>query len=88
MIFLCRFIEGDDFHPAENKEQMKQGIPLTDELRLGWLNSLNAEIKQSIESNTDAVISCSALKDYYRSILTSNLGEMSSQGKVLVLDCD
>jgi gluconokinase len=30
------FIEGDDFHPAENVEKMNAGIPLNDEDRRPW----------------------------------------------------
>ena len=34
------FVEGDEFHPAENVAKMSAGIPLTDEDRLPWLGAL------------------------------------------------
>src|SRR5690625_4566582 len=34
------FYDGDDFHPAENKEKMRIGEPLTDKDRLPWLRTL------------------------------------------------
>ncbi|MDH5880829.1 gluconokinase [Vibrio sp. S/42/10] len=63
-----QFFDGDDFHPQSNVEKMRQGIPLTDEDRQGWLETLN---KQYIEQ-PNAVIACSALKPQYREILREN----------------
>ena len=37
------FIEGDTFHPPSNIEKMKQAIPLTDEDRTGWLESISVK---------------------------------------------
>lgn len=60
------FYDGDDFHPAENKEKMRRGIPLTDADRAGWLSSLRDLIGQKIESRQPVVIACSALKEVHR----------------------
>ncbi|MEZ9231428.1 gluconokinase [Vibrio amylolyticus] len=66
------FFDGDDFHPEANVEKMRQGIPLTDEDRQGWLEKLNEiYIKQP-----SAVIACSALKPQYRDILRANNEEL------------
>jgi gluconokinase len=35
-----RFYEADDFHPRANIEKMHQGVPLTDQDRWPWLESL------------------------------------------------
>ncbi len=64
-----RFIEGDDLHPRENVEKMKSGVPLNDRDRLPWLTALYHILKTSIEKQQDVVLSCSALKADYRSIL-------------------
>ncbi|MEO1735132.1 D-gluconate kinase [Salmonella enterica subsp. enterica serovar Typhimurium] len=40
-LFSAKFIDGDDLHPAKNIDKMSQGIPLTDEDRLPWLERLN-----------------------------------------------
>jgi len=65
------FYDADDFHPAENVEKMKNGIPLQDEDRKGWLAVLAKNIQKWNESG-GAVLACSALKDKYRKQLTSN----------------
>ena len=58
-----RLIEGDEFHPASNRDKMRQGIALTDEDRWGWLDRLGAELRARSEP---AVLTCSALKRAYR----------------------
>jgi gluconokinase len=63
------FIEGDDFHPASNKEKMHRGIPLTDEDRRPWLRALRARIDAACDHGENAVLACSALKDEYRDYL-------------------
>ena len=56
-------IEGDDFHSADSRAKMSQGIALTDADRDGWLNRLGTELCQHPGG---AVLSCSALKRQYR----------------------
>ena len=34
------FIEGDDLHPAANRERMASGMPLTDDDRWPWLDCI------------------------------------------------
>jgi len=63
------FIEGDDYHSPENVRRMSSGIPLTDEDRAGWLQSLAARIRQAKDAGTGLVLACSALKRRYREIL-------------------
>ncbi|NZD52362.1 gluconokinase [Rhizobium leguminosarum] len=60
------FLEGDQLHPAENVEKMAQGIPLTDDDRLPWLDRIGEEIKTAQETSQGLVVSCSALKRSYR----------------------
>ena len=64
------FYDADDFHPPENVEKMKNGIPLQDKDRKGWLKVL---VQNIIEWNKSggAVLACSALKEKYRKQLTS-----------------
>lgn len=64
------FYEGDDFHPQSNIEKMKQGIPLTDDDRAGWLTAIANQISQLELQNRDGVVTCSALKEKYRQKLT------------------
>ncbi|MEK1894225.1 MAG: gluconokinase [Rhizobium sp.] len=65
-----RFIEGDSRHPPANVEKMSLGIPLTDDDRWPWLETLGAELA----SEDDTVISCSALKKSYRDLLREKAG--------------
>lgn len=60
------FIEGDDYHPAENREKMSTGIPLDDTDRQPWLNALEKIITDHLESGDNAVLASSALKSRYR----------------------
>ncbi|HKW64506.1 MAG TPA: gluconokinase [Candidatus Acidoferrum sp.] len=63
------FADGDDFHSAANKEKMSNGIPLTDEDRLPWLQSIRDAMKKWQAQGQSAVVACSALKRSYRNLL-------------------
>lgn len=56
-------VEGDEFHPASNIEKMRQGLPLDDQDRAGWLARLGEELARHAGG---AVLTCSALKRSYR----------------------
>ncbi len=66
------YFDADDFHSVENKAKMKAGIPLNDEDRVGWLQSIN-NIALSHMSLGGAIIACSALKEKYRLALIKNI---------------
>ena len=66
------FFDGDDYHPEKNISKMSEGIPLNDEDRLGWLESLNALAKKELEKQ-GCVIACSALKSKYRVLLEKEI---------------
>jgi gluconokinase len=68
-----QFAEGDDYHSAANKQKMHAGIPLTDEDRAPWLASLHAVIAGWAASGQSGVLTCSALKQSYRDILTKDI---------------
>ena len=61
-------IEGDDYHSKNNIEKMSSGIPLNDEDRYDWLIKIREEIIKR-EKKENLVVTCSALKKKYRSIL-------------------
>ena len=63
------FYEGDEFHPPENIEKMRRGIPLTDADRAKWLQTLRGIITRSLNENRFTVMTCSALKAAYRDLL-------------------
>lgn len=61
--------EGDEFHPAANREKMQSGIPLDDEDRWPWLRSVAAWIGDQEQAGRSSVVTCSALKRSYRDLL-------------------
>ncbi|MDI9333422.1 MAG: gluconokinase [Cytophagales bacterium] len=63
------FFDADDFHPPENVAKMRAGEPLSDADRAPWLLRLSI----LLQANTHAVLACSALKNRYREVLTTNL---------------
>jgi len=63
------FLEGDDFHTAQSIEKMSAGVPLTDDDRAGWLQTLALRLRTADETGSGVVIACSALKRSYRDIL-------------------
>ena len=66
------FYDADDFHSESNRIKMAKNIPLTDEDRAGWLDSLRSLIGQNIQNGKPIVLACSALKKSYRDILMIN----------------
>eukprot|EP01120_Amphizonella_sp_Union-15-10_P012629 TRINITY_DN5649_c0_g2_i1.p1 TRINITY_DN5649_c0_g2~~TRINITY_DN5649_c0_g2_i1.p1 ORF type:complete len:190 (+),score=32.33 TRINITY_DN5649_c0_g2_i1:48-572(+) len=65
----CKFYDGDDFHPEENKNKMARGVPLNDEDRRVWLQIIRDLIQQKIKAKECCFIACSALKKSYRQML-------------------
>jgi gluconokinase len=65
----AEFAEGDAYHPPENIEKMRRGIPLDDNDRWPWLQILSAQIDRWLAAGTTVVLACSALKQRYRDIL-------------------
>ncbi|CZR50358.1 uncharacterized protein PAC_00230 [Phialocephala subalpina] len=64
----CLFLEGDDYHPQENRDKMHAGISLTDDDRAGWLETLAAACITGLATKPLVIVSCSALKQKYRQV--------------------
>lgn len=62
----AEFIEGDRLHPAVNVARMARGVPLTDEDRAGWLDTVGNAIANAKAGGRGAIAACSALKRAYR----------------------
>jgi gluconokinase len=71
------FAEGDDFHSEANRKKMHAGIPLNDDDRAPWLESLHQVILQWHRKGQSGVMTCSALKQKYRDVLTTGLPEQT-----------
>ncbi|PON62448.1 Carbohydrate kinase, thermoresistant glucokinase [Trema orientale] len=65
------FIDADDFHPNSNKEKMRNGIPLSEEDRTPWLETLRDVLRESLVNRRSVILGCSALQKRYREILRS-----------------
>jgi gluconokinase len=65
----AEFAEGDAYHPPENIEKMRRGIPLEDADRWPWLRILAAQIDRWLAARKTVVLACSALKQSYRDVL-------------------
>jgi gluconokinase len=63
------FVESDDFHPPANIEKMHRGVPLDDDDRRPWLESLRQRVDEACLHGKPAVVACSALKQSYRDFL-------------------
>jgi gluconokinase len=66
------FLEGDSFHPPQNVEKMKHGMPLADADREPWLNAIAARIDAARRAQQPIVVTCSALKRTYRATLAAS----------------
>ncbi|MEO5806785.1 gluconokinase [Devosia sp.] len=69
------FLDGDDYHPAANKDKMRAGTPLTDADRWPWLQTLAQALAVAANGKGCAVGACSSLKRAYRDFLTQQAGE-------------
>ncbi len=65
------FRDADSFHPPENVEKMRRGVPLDDADRVPWLRSLAAWIAETVGRGSSAVLACSALTRWSRDRLRS-----------------
>ena len=61
------FLDGDTLHPPVNVAKLATGIPLDDDDRLPWLQSIGHRF--SAAGGHSLVIACSALKRTYRDII-------------------
>lgn len=75
-------VEGDDWHPAENKQKMATRSPLQDRDRWPWLHSLRAHIAELAGSHAVVIVACSALKLVYRDVFRTLVPEASGVRQV------
>ena len=66
------FVEGDDLHPAANRAKMAAGVPLTDDDRRPWLETVAEWIHGQIEAGRSGIVTCSALRRRYRDVLRTD----------------
>ncbi|HEY9358086.1 MAG TPA: gluconokinase [Arthrobacter sp.] len=74
--------EADEFHPQSNIEKMTQGIPLQDGDRWPWLQEIQDWMTTQASAGKSTVLTCSALKQTYRQLLSE------AEGRVLFIHLD
>lgn len=62
-----QYADGDDFHSEASRAKLEAGVPLTDEDRWPWLNSIGRWLSR--REATGAVVTCSALKRQHRDVI-------------------
>jgi len=65
------YLDADDFHTEENRKRMAEGLPLTDEMRVPWVNSLKTYLQQADKENKHCVLAFSGLRRIHRNTLRS-----------------
>ncbi|AXV74281.1 gluconate kinase [Ralstonia solanacearum] len=70
----CAFRDGDEFHSEANRAKMHAGIPLNDDDRKPWLETIRAYMDETTAGGRSLVVACSALKERYRDVLRGPSG--------------
>ncbi|WP_448553418.1 gluconokinase [Thalassotalea montiporae] len=65
----CDFLDADNVHSPAAITQMKQGIPLTEELRAPWLAKLTKFLNEYAINKASVVMAVSCLKKAHRELL-------------------
>ncbi|WP_424984029.1 gluconokinase [Maritalea sp. S77] len=65
-----QFLDADDHHPMENIDHMRSGLPLTDHMRVGWLDAVCRAIQS--EHEEQVIVACSALKKKHRDVFRAH----------------
>jgi len=70
-IYGYEYIDGDDFHSAESRALMAEGVPLTDEHRAPWVAAIKAHLQDNANHLTHTILAFSGLKKKHREALRS-----------------
>ena len=66
------FVDGDSLHSAVNVAKMAAGVPLTDDDRAPWLQSIHDVMEGWRTQHKDGIVASSALKEKYRQTLLTS----------------
>lgn len=70
------FRDADEFHSAANVAKMSAGQPLDDRDRAPWLGAIHAQIERWLARGESGVVTCSALREAYREVLTGGAAQV------------
>ncbi|CAN5258064.1 gluconokinase [soil metagenome] len=71
------FVEGDEWHPNDNRSRLCAGTALTDAQRRPWLEQIAEAVNRAGVGNRLVVAACSALKKSYREHLRNLIDQKS-----------
>lgn len=63
------FLDADDFHSELNRSHMASGKPLTDEMRVPWVNSIKDYLQEAMATQKHCVLAFSGLRKQHRNTL-------------------
>ncbi|MBB6339560.1 gluconokinase [Xanthomonas arboricola] len=64
-----RFLDADDYHSVAARAQMAAGQPLTDAMRLPWVELLAATLRDCVRAGESVVLAFSGLRGTHRQLL-------------------
>ncbi|MFO3707175.1 gluconokinase [Xanthomonas codiaei] len=64
-----RFLDADDYHSVAARAQMAAGQPLTDAMRLPWVELLSATLRECVQAGQSVVLAFSGLRRTHRQLL-------------------
>jgi gluconokinase len=68
---ICRFcyLDADDYHSVEARSLMAAGIPLDEEMRMPWIQTIFRHLQQLAAEGQDCVLAFPGLKKVHRECL-------------------
>ncbi|MEA9589467.1 gluconokinase [Xanthomonas sp. WHRI 10064A] len=67
--YRFRFLDADDYHSVAARAQMAAGQPLTDAMRLPWVELLAATLRDCVNAGESVVLAFSGLRGTHRQLL-------------------
>ncbi|WP_226427878.1 gluconokinase [Xanthomonas sp. NCPPB 2865] len=67
--YSYRFLDADDYHSVAARAQMAAGQPLTDAMRLPWVELLAATLRNCVQAGESVVLAFSGLRGTHRQLL-------------------
>lgn len=68
-IYGYQYLDGDDFHSAESRSLMAEGVPLTDDQRAPWVATIKQRLQDNANHHIHTTLAFSGLKQKHRAEL-------------------
>lgn len=65
-IYGYQYLDGDDFHSAESRSLMAEGVPLTDDQRAPWVAAIKQRLQDNANHHIHTILAFSGLKQKHR----------------------